>query len=29
VAHLHALWFEKKLTRSLGADGVLRFAVSA
>ena len=29
VAHLHALWFEKKLTRSRGADGVLRFAVSA
>ena len=26
VAHLHALWFEKKLTRSCGTDGVLRFA---
>lgn len=26
VAHLHALWFEGRLTRSRGADGVYRFA---
>ncbi|MGA0610613.1 MBL fold metallo-hydrolase [Caldimonas sp. KR1-144] len=25
IAHLHALWFEGKLTRERGADGVLRF----
>ena len=25
VAHLHALWFEGKLVRTLGTDGVLRF----
>ena len=28
VAHLHARWFEKKLVRSRGTDGVLRFAMS-
>ena len=28
IAHLHALWFDGKLTRSLGSDGVYRFAVS-
>ncbi len=27
VAHLHALWFEGKLVRELGADGVYRFTV--
>ncbi|OYU44187.1 MAG: Zn-dependent hydrolase [Burkholderiales bacterium PBB4] len=26
IAHLHALWFDKQLVRSLGPDGVLRFA---
>lgn len=29
VAHLHALWFAGKLTRSRSADGVFRFAASA
>jgi len=29
VAHLHLLWFEHKLQRRLGADGVYRFAVKA
>ncbi|MEI8326493.1 MAG: MBL fold metallo-hydrolase, partial [Betaproteobacteria bacterium] len=28
VAHLHALWFEGQLTRSLDADGVYRFAAA-
>lgn len=28
VAHLHALWFEGRLTRSRGADGVFRFAAT-
>ena len=27
VAHLHLLWFQKKLRRSLGADGVYRFGL--
>jgi len=27
IAHLHALWYAGKLTRTLGADGVLRFGV--
>ena len=27
IAHLHALWFADKLTRTLGADGVYRFSV--
>jgi hypothetical protein len=26
IAHLHALWFEARLTRSKGSDGVFRFA---
>ena len=26
VAHLHALWFAGKLSRSLGEDGIYRFA---
>ena len=26
VAHLHKLWYEGKLTRSRGKDGVYRFA---
>jgi glyoxylase-like metal-dependent hydrolase (beta-lactamase superfamily II) len=26
IAHLHALWFEGRLQRSLGVDGVYRFA---
>jgi hypothetical protein len=26
IAHLHALWFEGKLHRRLGADGVYRFS---
>jgi len=26
IAHLHALWFEERLTRSKGSDGVFRFA---
>jgi glyoxylase-like metal-dependent hydrolase (beta-lactamase superfamily II) len=26
LAHLHALWFQGKLERSTGADGVIRFA---
>jgi len=29
VAHLHALWFAKKLQRSLDSDGVYRFRVVA
>ena len=28
IAHLHALWFEGKLTRQINADGVIRFAAS-
>ena len=28
VAHLHALWFEGKLSRVLGPDGVYRFAAA-
>ncbi len=28
VAHLHALWFEGRLTRSRDADGVFRFAAT-
>ncbi len=28
VAHLHALWFEGKLRRELGADGIYRFAAA-
>jgi len=28
IAHLHALWFEGRLTRTLGDDGVYRFAAS-
>jgi hypothetical protein len=27
VAHLHMLWFQKKLRRSLGTDGVYRFSL--
>jgi hypothetical protein len=26
IAHLHTLWFEGRLRRTLHADGVLRFA---
>jgi hypothetical protein len=26
IAHLHTLWFEGKLHRRLGADGVYRFS---
>ena len=26
LAHLHALWFQGKLERTIGADGVIRFA---
>jgi hypothetical protein len=29
VAHLHALWFAKKLQRSLDSDGVYRFSAIA
>jgi glyoxylase-like metal-dependent hydrolase (beta-lactamase superfamily II) len=29
VAHLHALWYRGQLARSLGGDGVWRFAASA
>ena len=29
IAHLHALWFEGKLQRQLGADGVYRFSALA
>jgi glyoxylase-like metal-dependent hydrolase (beta-lactamase superfamily II) len=29
IAHLHALWFEDKLVRTLDADGVYRFAARA
>ncbi|HSH89443.1 MAG TPA: MBL fold metallo-hydrolase [Ramlibacter sp.] len=29
VAHLHALWFEGKLRRFLGEDGVYRFALAS
>jgi len=29
VAHLHALWFQKKLTRSLDSDGVYRFSADS
>ena len=29
VAHLHALWYEGKLSRSLGDDGVYRFRTTA
>jgi len=29
IAHLHALWFAGRLQRSLGADGVYRFAARA
>jgi hypothetical protein len=25
IAHLHALYFEGKLSRSLDADGIIRF----
>jgi hypothetical protein len=25
LAHLHALYFEEKLSRSLDADGIIRF----
>ncbi|MCS7101403.1 MAG: MBL fold metallo-hydrolase, partial [Burkholderiaceae bacterium] len=25
LAHLHALWYDGRLTRSRGADGVYRF----
>jgi hypothetical protein len=28
VAHLHALWFEGKLARTLDGDGVYRFSLS-
>jgi hypothetical protein len=28
VAHLHMLWFEGKLARTLDADGVYRFSVT-
>ncbi|MFZ4479854.1 MAG: MBL fold metallo-hydrolase [Rhodoferax sp.] len=28
IAHLHALWFEGRLTRTLGDDGVYRFAAT-
>ncbi|MEO5671654.1 MAG: MBL fold metallo-hydrolase [Ramlibacter sp.] len=28
VAHLHALWFQGKLRRALGPDGIYRFAVA-
>jgi len=28
LAHLHALWFDGALTRTLGADGIYRFTVS-
>lgn len=29
IAHLHMLWFEERLQRRLGADGVYRFSCSA
>ncbi len=29
IAHLHALWYEGRLERSLGADGVYRFTTKA
>ena len=28
IAHLHALWFDGHLMRSLGADGIYRFGIS-
>jgi hypothetical protein len=28
IAHLHKLWFEGRLQRSLGEDGVYRFQAS-
>ncbi|MEO8119043.1 MAG: hypothetical protein ABI606_06950 [Rhodoferax sp.] len=28
IAHLHLLWFDGRLTRSLGTDGVYRFRAS-
>jgi len=29
LAHLHALWFEGKLVRSLGSDGIFRFTLKS
>jgi hypothetical protein len=29
IAHLHRLWFEERLQRRLGADGICRFSCSA
>jgi hypothetical protein len=28
LAHLHALWYDGRLRRELGADGVVRFAAA-
>jgi hypothetical protein len=28
VAHLHMLWYEGKLARALGADGIYRFSAN-
>lgn len=28
IAHLHALWFDGRLNRTRGVDGVYRFAVT-
>jgi glyoxylase-like metal-dependent hydrolase (beta-lactamase superfamily II) len=28
VAHLHALWYDAKLTRAMGADGIWRFSAA-
>jgi hypothetical protein len=29
VAHLHMLWYDGKLTRKLGADGIYRFSANS
>jgi hypothetical protein len=29
IAHLHALWFDGTLRRTLDADGIYRFAVTS
>jgi hypothetical protein len=29
IAHLHRLWFEERLQRRLGADGIYSFSCSA
>jgi hypothetical protein len=29
IAHMHALWYQGKLKRRLGEDGVYRFGLAA